>query len=1220
MGDYPSTSNSIPLAGNTCHSFQVRYTRNHTIIDSVDLLVGTSCGIFSVQMFSQEKGEVHLEVLPVLTEEEELIQAEARQSDEHFVIDWLDMGAVPAVEDGAKTRKFTITNVEVEAGSNKVLVVDRIEMCDQFSTTFQLDQNSINWSATDHKLYLAPGISQEVTLIFQPPRRGLYEDCVSIWHNDERLENGEPAVENPYEMKVLGTGVVPELSIEPSSLNIGQVLKGNEKVMPVSLYNRGGAPLEIDAIVMTDPYDHVIEIDLKELDIEPRDGFLDETPLVIQPGKFVEIDLSCTPVGEEPYANELQIVSNSVGGGLNQKNILCTGIVASAAIYPEVLDFGSVRVCTDAMNDLEEESGEEICQTSERYVNICNSGRSHLDIVDVRFEGTNSQGELIYSFSSIDDFGDSWTIDPGKCSEYWIGYRPMPSLDELTQEILAGPIQEVVTFTVEPMDVAGDATTIHLYGTKIAPLADVRPAGCSYDCPSSVEFENAQAPDSDLEDEYLDDFKVCKRFDVVSTGSEKLTIGAIRAYHKVNVSGGEHFVQDQAFTISGEIERDLPVDIAPDDKFSFELCFLPIQMNPDPNVFTADYEGKVVLCSSAVNEDLGSSTGCPAMPSGLEPMRPIELMLYGNAIDPELSITPQDGELTFETVSFDPPQSETKTFTIENTGIGPLTIESIKLDDDASPDLKITMIDFPEGFVLDDVYQPSAEVSAQVTTPFLLNEVNSGSVPQQIVVSIKYAPTSDGTARGSVIIRHNDRGAARTLDDVPDEEQPPPGADYPEYRVKIQGNGKGNNLPVALVKSPPGRPSGRVGTREITYIVGVNQEITLDSSDSYDPDSGSAIEDWIDSRTWSSPQADQIIWGGALDGDDGGDTQITAEFLYPGVYEIYLTVYDRWGEPSERTADSTLIVNALQGPVAIPRICNPGYEGYSSIEIYAGETVCLDGLYSQDPDHPDDAFLQYRWYLREEGQLPAEAVNISTASRFEQRFYQGGHYVVSLEVVDEDGLISAREDLSVSVIYNDSIRVELVWNNGGDVNLHWIKPNGRPNDISDCREENPQPPWTGYGRPEFMQASEMNGPEIVVHPRLENNPDLDPELDFPGNGTYKAYAHYEEASETCHQENVCEERHNDCGCGCKNSFWCILSFCGIAGIINSCCEDCTICHLETFCEPLSAHLTFFFYINDAPYATYSATGNNAILYNTDDTYSCSITRTNGRFDTPPSCD
>ncbi len=170
-----------------------------------------------------------------------------------------------------------------------------------------------------------------------------------------------------------------------------------------------------------------------------------------------------------------------------------------------------------------------------------------------------------------------------------------------------------------------------------------------------------------------------------------------------------------------------------------------------------------------------------------------------------------------------------------------------------------------------------------------------------------------------------------------------------------------NQTPVARIDAPD--------------EVGLSESVTVDGSDSYDPDGGGFWDDGLD-YDW-----DLGDW------TDATGKRATHSYSSPGTYTVKLTVTDEDGA-TDSAWHTISVVDDNEEPVA--RIDAPR-------EVGVGESATFDGSDSYDPDGGGwfSDGLDYDWDL---GRWATDS-----GRRARHSFYSTGTYSVELTVTDEDG-------------------------------------------------------------------------------------------------------------------------------------------------------------------------------------------------------------------------
>ncbi len=739
---------------------------------------------------------------------------------------------------------------------------------------------------------------------------------------------------------------------------------------------------------------------------------------------------------------------------------------------------------------------------------VSNSGDASVVVQDVQFDPPVS------NFSLDGAFFFPITIDP---------YSQL-NLDVAFEATSEGNFQGQMNIIFSTGSC--ESQTVQLTACAIEPHIN-GPTGC-------LEFNDVQVPPAGLSEAELEDWRETKQVVLSNDGTAPLTIASISIPN----------------IFSDEFEMNpppLPYVIPPLGSLAFDVSFLPDDPYPE--------NGVLVVCSDASNAS-GSQFNCndPTMDAH-------EICLTATPTDPRLDVTPLGCQVVFRNVLVggDPVTQEV---VIRNIGIGPATIEDIRLGS-GSPDISI----------------PDGGISPAIDTWPAGGYVLPGDGTTHISVIVKFEPTI-GTPyhTRSLEIVHTDKDAHCLNED--------PGAQYPIYSVDIFGSSSNNTPPIAIAKSPVGTPAGPYGTRELHVRVG--EEINLDGTASYDLDDDPETpetEDSVVEYLWEVDDPSKVTFTGATNG-----YLTAARFDHYGVYTISLRVKDERDTWSDETLlDSKLRVYVEKTPTARLYECDTLA---TSLYVETGTEICFDGSLSEDED--GSAVADYRWFIQEAyGQRFNFAVGTSQAT---YTFRDAGVFTVILEVENADGVTDEAEML-VETYHDQGIRVEMVWTGLGNVDMHWLRPGGYFKDVSDCWSGNPSPNWGPYGQghPLFEQSSpDGNSPEVVSH-------------DDPGNGSYTVKAEFVTPTENCRNETKLKHYSSNCDmCDCDCKPFCL--------ILRICCNSCDVPTTEWVCDPIPANLTLRMYAGSDINPTCVSAGNQVTTQG--QIFSLNIVRDDGEWICP----
>jgi hypothetical protein len=535
----PSPDNIISLAAGDCHELDVAYTPVNPSKDEGTLLIGSNVGLKTVGLISEEKGQ------PVMSASCESIDPDFVPPSEEWV-DACSFGFVPLGQ--TTVMQISLENLPLDASENAVLVITDITLSDPenpddaFIRHYRIDQDTIDYADNGREIWLGKSQEEVFNLVYQPQQAGVHYLEIQITHNDPN-----PDLENPYIVRVIGAGVVPELLVNPERISFGNVEKGKCKTINVELTNRGGAQLNIEDTQLSDTTGVMDQV--FSLNLDPDADTVPNIPMSLEIGETGTVDLTCCPVGNEAYINTLNIVSNhkAMNRWVTEVGISCSGVEAFCDIWPSELAFGSVRV------------GE----TSTRVVSIGNNGQATARVIDLYIDGS-----LNFSLDSIIQL--PMDIAPGE--------RVDINVDFTSTSIGAVNGELVVKFR----DGDCQETTIPLSGGGIEPNL-TGPEDC-------LAWENEQVPPTDIPEDQLADWVRFQPVTIRNEGNDTLVISEVF----LPAAFEDWFVLD----LPGDSGR---AQIPPGGAWTFDIGYKPVSYG--------EHNGVVVVCSDARNAG-GSSFHC----------------------------------------------------------------------------------------------------------------------------------------------------------------------------------------------------------------------------------------------------------------------------------------------------------------------------------------------------------------------------------------------------------------------------------------------------------------------------------------------------------------------------------------------------------------------------------------------------------------------------------
>ncbi len=188
---------------------------------------------------------------------------------------------------------------------------------------FQVSETS--GSGFDNSIAITPfegEVDAVIYVLFSPDSEGLYSGDISN-------ETDGVAIQN---VTVSGTGVVPEISVVPGSLDFGDVLVDSSEEMQ---YEVSGVNLTDDVVITAPSGFEVSETSgfgfESSIELTPVDGEVDAVIYVL-----------FSPDSEGPYSGD---ISNESDGATTQNvSVSGAGVVPEISVVPTSLDFGEVIV------------------------------------------------------------------------------------------------------------------------------------------------------------------------------------------------------------------------------------------------------------------------------------------------------------------------------------------------------------------------------------------------------------------------------------------------------------------------------------------------------------------------------------------------------------------------------------------------------------------------------------------------------------------------------------------------------------------------------------------------------------------------------------------------------------------------------------------------------------------------------------------------------------
>jgi hypothetical protein len=208
----------------------------------------------------------------------------------------LDFGQVKVGQ--SVTQMITITNT-----GNANLSLQSVAMADDSNPEFSFTP------LAQLPMTVEPNQLVSLEVIFSPTMEGQALGVLKITGDD---------ADTPFTDVVLtGVGIVPEIAMEPASMDFGQIDIGTSAALSMTIANHGDAQLVIQSIAWAAGGNADFAV-----------AVLPELPLVIEPNCFVELSIVYTPTTLGAAAATLEIASDD----LDQP--MMSLAVAGVGVYP----------------------------------------------------------------------------------------------------------------------------------------------------------------------------------------------------------------------------------------------------------------------------------------------------------------------------------------------------------------------------------------------------------------------------------------------------------------------------------------------------------------------------------------------------------------------------------------------------------------------------------------------------------------------------------------------------------------------------------------------------------------------------------------------------------------------------------------------------------------------------------------------------------------------
>ncbi|MGP8328759.1 MAG: choice-of-anchor D domain-containing protein [Methanosarcinaceae archaeon] len=247
--------------------------------------------------------------------------------------------------------------------------LDSVRILNSGTIELQIDSLRIrgidrdNFAVDTTTFALAPGDSQFLVINFTPDSVNTFRAWLQIYHSG-----------GSQRTIFTGSGIAPQLSTVPPTLDFGEVLLGETGIDSVLLRNLGQAQLKVDTLRISGAH--------------PA-NFISNAPLpALAPGDSLFQKISFTPHRAGSFTAILEIKSD---GGESNIALTGTGIKIELTLAADTLDFHQVQMNSTALDSLL----------------LINTGNIVLKIDSLRLQGKNTKNFLADSRAFFLAAGDS---------------------------------------------------------------------------------------------------------------------------------------------------------------------------------------------------------------------------------------------------------------------------------------------------------------------------------------------------------------------------------------------------------------------------------------------------------------------------------------------------------------------------------------------------------------------------------------------------------------------------------------------------------------------------------------------------------------------------------------------------------------------------------------------------------------------------------------------
>lgn len=274
--------------------------------------------------------------------------------------------------------------------------------------------SNVVFTVTPNNATLAPGATKKYYVTFTPTAAGLKNAFVYFYHNDPDKKDS---------ISLSGTGATaPIFTVNPTSLNFGNVLNGSNKMDSVVVKNIGTANLIITSVASSNNL----------YTVTPGNG-------TIVPGALMKFYVTFAPI-TDGIKNGYVYFNHNASTTKDSISVTGTGVSPKFTANPMSIDFGNVVLGTNELDS----------------IIVTNTGTSNLIISNV------TSATAAYKVTPVNG-----TLTPGTSKTFYVKFTPL----------VDGPYQGAIYFY---HNASALRTTVVVSGTGVSPKFSVNPNNLNY--------------------------------------------------------------------------------------------------------------------------------------------------------------------------------------------------------------------------------------------------------------------------------------------------------------------------------------------------------------------------------------------------------------------------------------------------------------------------------------------------------------------------------------------------------------------------------------------------------------------------------------------------------------------------------------------------------------------------------------------------------------------